>query len=368
MPDRPVNVIKLGSSALLDGDGRLDLAFLDAVAAEVAAVVAAGHRPVVVSSGAVASARGVVEVARGLGSLPERQALAAIGQAGLMHRWQVALAGHGLVGAQVLLTAADFDHRERYLNLTATFRALFALGAVPIVNENDTVAVEELTLGDNDRLSALVAGQLGARRLLLLTDIDGVYDADPRANPNARLLTELAVIDDALLAAAGDAGTHGRGGMRGKLVAARIAAEAGVEVHIGHARRGDIRGCVLEGRSIGTRVAASGEGRRSSRRRWLGMTRQVGGTITVDAGAARAVRDQGRSLLPAGISAVDGDFARGDSVRIVDPTGQEVALGLASLAAGELRRVLGQRMDVASRTLGYALPKAAVHRDNLLVS
>lgn len=368
MPDRPVVVIKLGSSALLDREGRLDLAYLDVVSAEVAAIAAAGWRPVVVSSGAVASARGLVEPAKGLASLPERQALAAIGQAGLMHRWQVALEGHGQVGAQVLLTATDFDHRERYLNLTATFRALFALGAVPIVNENDTVAVEELTLGDNDRLSALVASQLGARRLLLLTDIDGVYDADPRVSADATLLTEIEAVSDAMLAAAGDAGTHGRGGMRGKLIAARIATEAGVEVHIGHARRSAIRTCAVDGATIGTRIAASPDGRRSSQRRWLGMTRSAAGSIVVDAGAAEALRERGRSLLPAGITAVAGDFSRGDSVRIVDADGAEVALGLSSLAADELRQVVGQRMDVASQTLGYALPKAAVHRDNMLLS
>lgn len=367
MPDRPVAVIKLGSGALLDAEGRLDLAFLDRVAEQLAAVVAAGWRPVLVSSGAVASARGVLATGRTATSLGERQALAAIGQAGLMHRWQVALAGHGLTGAQVLLTASDFEVRERYLNLTAAFRALFALGAVPVINENDTVAVEELTLGDNDRLSALVASQLGAGKLLILTDIAGVYDADPRRHPDARLLDAIAEVDDALLRAAGEAGAHGTGGMRSKLLAGRLAADAGVAVHIGDARAVAIDRWVLGDPVAGTRIAANPEGRRSALRRWLGMTRASAGALTVDPGAAHALRSQGRSLLLAGIVAVDGDFARGDTVGIHDPDGVEFARGLAGLSADELRTVAGERMHRAAGILGYALPKAAVHRDHLVV-
>jgi glutamate 5-kinase len=367
MPNRPVAVIKLGSNALLDAAGRLDLAFLDRVAGQLAAVVAGGWRPVLVSSGAVASGRGLVDAPR-TGCLGERQALAAIGQATLMHRWQVALAGHGLIGAQVLLTGTDFELRERYLNLTATFRSLFMLAAVPIVNENDTVSVEELTFGDNDRLSALVASQLGAHKLVLLTDIDGVYDADPRHHPDAKLLTAVDAVTPAMLAAAGEAGAHGTGGMRSKLAAAQLAADAGVMVHIGHARKVAIDACVLSDQVAGTTIAPHPEGRRSSLRRWLGMTRVDAGAITIDAGAQRALSAEGCSLLPAGITAVAGDFARGDTVRILAADGTEVARGMASLSAQELQRVTGQRMDEAEQTLGHALPKAAVHRDHLLLA
>jgi len=204
--ERPVVVVKIGSSSLVDGQGRIDLPFLDAVAGQFAALVAAGKLPVLVSSGAVASGLGILGLKERPAGLSERQALAAIGQATLAHRWEVALAAHGLVAAQVLLTNDDFTDRERYLNLTAAFRALFEYRAVPVINENDTVAVEELTVGDNDRLSALVATQLGASWLVLLTDIDGVYDQDPRANPGAKLVRELTGVPASLLAAAGGAG------------------------------------------------------------------------------------------------------------------------------------------------------------------
>jgi glutamate 5-kinase len=366
MAEQAVVVVKLGSNALVDAKGRLDLAFLGRIAAQLAAVAKAGWRPVLVSSGAVASGVGILGLASRPPGLAERQALAAIGQATLAHRWEVALASCGLVAAQVLLTYDDFTERERYLNLTATFQALFEFGAVPVINENDTVAVEELTVGDNDRLSALVATQLGAERLILLTDIDGVYDADPRSNPLARRLSEIAVVSAKELSAAGGAGARGRGGMRSKIEAARLASGAGVTTHIALAREPQVIERILSGEAIGTRIPGGGE-RADSRKRWLAVARRVKGQIHVDAGAAGALTRRGKSLLAAGIVSVSGRFERGDTIAIVAPDGEEIARGLASLGCAELEQVLGKRQEAAAAALGYALPKAVVHRDNMLV-
>ncbi len=363
---RPVVVVKIGSNSLVDRAGRIDLPYLDAVAAQLAALARGGAQPVLVSSGAVASGVGILGLAERPPGLPERQALAAIGQATLAHRWEVALAAHGLVAAQVLLTYDDFTERERYLNLTATFQALFEFGAVPVINENDTVAVEELTVGDNDRLSALVATQLGAERLILLTDIDGVYDADPRSNPAAKRLTEIPVVTARMVAAAGGAGARGRGGMRSKIEAARLASGAAVTTTIALAREPRVIERIVAGEALGTRVPGHGE-RADGRRRWLAVARRVKGRLHVDAGAAQALMRGGRSLLPAGILRCDGRFERGDTVAIVDPSGDEVARGLVSLSAAELGPICGKRLDAATNALGYALPKAAVHRDNMLV-
>jgi glutamate 5-kinase len=362
-----VLVVKIGSSSLVDRQGRLDARFLASVARQLKAVADRGWRPVLVTSGAVASGLGILGLAARPDGISERQALAAIGQASLAHRWQEALAAEGLVAAQVLLTNADFADRARYLNLTAAFRALFAYAAVPVINENDTVAVEELTVGDNDRLSALVATQLHARLLVLLTDIDGVYDADPRTNPDAKLVRELHGVPAKLLSAAGGGGKLGRGGMRSKLEAARLAGGAGVATVIAPARAADVIARVVDGDEIGTRIHPRAEASADGRRRWLAVARKVKGQLHIDAGAAAALVRQGKSLLPIGITAVTGRFERGDTVAVVGADGEELARGLVSLSSIELAQVAGTRAAAAASALGYALPKAAIHRDNLLV-
>ncbi len=367
MSERPVVVIKLGSSSLVAADGCLDSAFLGVIAKAIAAAVAANWRPVVVTSGAVASGLGTLGLKDRPTALSDRQALAAIGQIGLAQAWSARLAAEGLIAAQILLTNDDFSDRRRYLNLTATFRALFAYGAVPVVNENDTVAVEELTVGDNDRLSALLATQLGAQLLILLTDIDGVYTADPRVHPEATRISEMSEVTPAIIAAAGGGGRLGRGGMRSKLEAARLATAAGVTTVIAPARSPDALARVLAGADCGTRIHARADATGDGRRRWLASTQQPKGTVTVDAGAAAALLRQGRSLLPIGVIAVAGRFVRGDTVGILDPAGEEIARGLANLTADEVTAVAGQRLDVAAKTLGYVLPKAFIHRDNLLL-
>ena len=368
MSNKPVVVIKIGSNALLDSSGALDRGFLRRMAKAITKIAAGGRHPVVVSSGAVANGLSKLGRVDRPSTLPERQALAAIGQAGLVQQWQQALLKFGVIGAQILLTADDFDDRARYLNLTATFRALFGMDAVPIVNENDTVAIEELALGENDRLSALLASQLEAERLIILSDVDGVYDRDPRSHADAQLLPEVQRVTNAMITAAGEAGSRGTGGMRSKLEAARIAARAGVDVFIASAKTKHLAACALGERAIGTHVTAHAGSPHSSRRRWLALARAVKGTVVVDGGAARALTSRGTSLLPAGIVGINGRFARGDTIAITDESGQELARGLTGLASDELEAIAGMRMDVAARRLGYALPKAAVHRDNLVLS
>lgn len=365
--DNGVLVLKLGSNALVDPQGRLDPVFMGQIAAQLVRIRAQGWRPVVVSSGAVACGLHALRLSQRPDAVSDRQALAAIGQAGLMRAWQEAFIGPGLTAAQFLLTADDFRHRQRWLNLGATFQSCFAYGVIPIVNENDTVVIEELTVGDNDRLSALVAGALGAVRLVLGTDIDGYYDRDPRVDPTARLVPHLERVTPAMLAAAGEAGARGRGGMRSKMQAAALASGAGVAVTIARARTPDLLLRLLAGEPVGTSIAPRPGDRQGARRRWLGLTRAPKGRLVVDDGARRALVEQGRSLLPAGITAVEGSFARGDVVAIVDPTGHELARGLAELAAAELTLILGQRLERAAAILGQPVPKSAVHRDNLLM-
>ncbi len=367
MPHRPVVVIKLGSNALSDAAGHIDLPFLDSVVQQVRGLIDAGRRPVLVSSGAVSCGMARMGLTRRPSTISETQALAAIGQADLAHRWQEACARVGIVAAQVLLTQDAFDDRQRYLNLTGTFRALFARGVVPVVNENDTVAVDELTVGDNDRLSALVASQLGAGLLVLLTDIAGYYDRDPKRDPTAELVRQIPPVTPAMIAAAGGGGARGRGGMRSKLEAVRLATGAGVETVIANAREPEAILRIVRGEAVGSRAAAAARSGSSSRRRWLALARAIRGTLIVDAGAVQALCERGRSLLSAGIVAVEGSFARGDTVAIAGPEGRVVARGMAGLSAAELRAIAGLRTDQARKRLGYALPKAAVHRDDLLL-
>ncbi len=362
-----VVVIKIGSNSLVDAKGRLDLNFLDAIAKQLATIATNGFQPVLVSSGAVASGMGILNLPTRPPGLPDRQALAAIGQATLAHRWEVALAAHGLVAAQLLLTYTDFTIRERYLNLTATFRSIFSYKVVPVINENDPVAVQELTVGDNDRLSALVASQLGAEHLLLLTDIDGVYDSDPRLSKKAKRLDELVKVSQKELNNAGEAGGLGRGGMRSKLEAARLAAGAGVTTTIALARETRVIERIVASEAVGTRIHAKKGARADGRRRWLAVARRVRGQIYIDAGAVKAITKQNRSLLPAGITHISGRFDRGDTISIFGPDDEEIARGLVGLSSTELEKICGKKLNAAAQILGYALPKTAVHRDNMLV-
>ena len=366
MSDKPIIVIKLGSNALVDDNGQLDVSFLHTVSHEVRCLVDAGWWPLIVSSGAVSCGLAAMGLHEKPSALPDRQALAAIGQSGLAHQWQAALTANGLQGAQLLLTGDDFQERSRYVNLAGALRSLAAYGVVPVINENDTVSVDELTVGDNDRLSAMVASQMNAERLLLLTDIEGVFDLDPRKYPEAQLLTQIKRIDESLLDRMGGEGLRGRGGMRSKLLAAHLAARAGVATTITKARIDRVITRVANGEQLGTLVPAQGGSKPNPRRRWLALARKTNGVITIDSGAVTAMIERGNSLLAAGVLDVSGRFDPGDTLSICDTNGREVGRGLAALNDKEMLAIRGLHMDDGSKALGYPIPKAVVHRDNFL--
>lgn len=356
-------VVKVGTSSTTDEAGRLDGAFLARFAGEVAAQKAAGHQVVLVVSGAIAAGM----PALGLDARPTDvctlQAIAAVGQPRLMELISNLFAGHGCVAGQVLLTAFDFGARSQYLHARDTIERLIDLGVVPVVNENDTVAEDEIRFGDNDRLAALVSHLLGAELLVLLTDTEGVLTADPRIDDNATLIEEIVAVDAALEAVAGGAGTErGSGGMASKLAAAKIAAWSGVRTVIASSREPDALDTAISGGAVGTLVHARSE-RLESRKLWIAFARRAEGRITIDDGAVRALVAGHSSLLAVGVQSVDGTFAAGAAVEIAGPDGRVVAKGITSYGADGLRSVAGLRTDA----LPEGAPDEVVHRDDLVV-
>ena len=356
-------VVKIGTSSVTRESGELDDEALVKLCAEIAAARAAGHEVVLVSSGAIAAglpALGLDRRPRDIGTL---QAVAAVGQPRLMERFGALFAEHGLVPGQVLLTPFDFGHRAQYLHARETFARLLDLGVVPVVNENDTVADDEIRYGDNDRLAALVAHLVGAELLVLLTDTSGVFTADPRVDAEASLIEEIVEVDAALEAVAGGAGTaRGSGGMASKLAAAKIAAWSGVRAVIANAKEPDVVLGAIADRVVGTVVQPRAQ-KLSSRKLWIAFARGAVGRVVVDAGARAALVDGNRSLLPAGVRAVEGEFDAEDAIEVVDDTGRVFAKGLAGIDAATLRTVAGQRTD----QLPDAVPHEVVHRDDLVI-
>jgi glutamate 5-kinase len=365
-------VVKVGSRVLTREDGTLDDARVAAIADQLARVRLDGRKPVLVSSGAVAAGMGRLGLKRRPTDLADLQAAAAVGQSRLIESYNKALAPHGLNAAQVLLTAEDLQHRTRYLNVRNTLLALFHVGAVPIINENDTVAVDELAIsfGDNDRLAALVTNLLRAPLLVLLSDVEGLYDRNP-ADPGAQLVPVVNNLEEAQRKLVHDgAGPHrvqlSRGGMASKLRAARIAASAGESVVIASGRRPNVLLDILAGADVGTLILA--EGRTiASRKRWIGWTATPRGKLTLDAGATAAVERQGRSLLAVGVVAVEGNFAKGDVVSLCDPTAREFGRGLSNYSAAQMTTIAGQPTDRIAELLGQCPYDEVVHRDNLVV-
>ena len=358
-------VLKVGSNVLASDRG-LRPARIRALAREVAELCDGGRQIVVVSSGAVAA--GVARLPVRRPGLEWRQAAAAVGQPTLMAAWGRALARRGRTAAQVLLTQGDVTDRRRWLNARHTFRALLARGVVPIVNENDTVAIDELKLGDNDNLSALTATLIEADLLVILSDVDGLYDADPRRDPAARLVPLGRARDPALRAIAGPAGSAaGTGGMASKVAAAATAAAAGIPTVIASGARTGILAAVFDPAvEVGTLLLADGD-RLAHRKLWIAHTLRPRGTLHLDAGAERAVAEGGRSLLPSGIRAVEGDFGPGDCVRCVGPQGREVARGLVAYGAAEIDRIKGAHTREIARLLGWKAGDEVIHRDDLVV-
>lgn len=359
-------VVKIGSALLVDDEGRIRRPWLDALTDDVAALMKRGTEVLLVSSGAIAVGRRHLGLTQKALRLEEKQAAAATGQIRLAHAYQESLARHDITVAQILLTLEDTEERRRHLNARSTLNTLLRLGTLPVINENDTVATTEIRVGDNDRLGARVAAMLGCDSLVLLSDIDGLYTADPRQNPTADFVPEVAEITPAIEAMAGVAPTgYSSGGMVTKLTAAKIATGAGCRMVIADGRRLNPLKAIEEGARC-TWFLASVEPR-TARKRWIAGSLKPSGRLVVDAGALTALRS-GKSLLPAGVTAVEGRFERGDAVLVCDPAGQEVARGLAAYSATDARRIMGHKSREIEAILGYRGREELIHRDDLVVA
>ncbi len=361
-------VAKCGTSLLTAGSDRLDLEAMSAIVGQVVRLRAAGHEVVVVSSGARAAGRHAIAHLPAKNT-PGKQALASIGQHRLMATWGMLFDAYDVVVAQVLLTRRDLSDRLAYLNARNTLRELIDAGVVPIVNENDVVALDAVLasrIGENDSLSAQVANLIEADLLVMLTDVDGLFDADPRLNPAAKVLERVERIDEAVEAMAGGTTGVGTGGMATKLRAALIATQGGADVVIANGRIARTLEVVAAGGARGTLVPAAGD-RLESRKRWILGNLSRTGHLVVDAGAVTALRERGRSLLPAGVAGVAGNFERGETVEVRDSTGARIAAGQVNYGSEEVGRIRGQRSDRITDVLGYAYGDEVIHRDNLVV-
>ncbi|QCQ99812.1 glutamate 5-kinase [Brevundimonas sp. SGAir0440] len=359
-------VVKIGSSLLIDAATRQPTrAWLAAIASDLAALKTEGREVIVVSSGSIALGRGRLPA---LGArLEDKQAAASVGQSLLMAAWSGALDPHGLIAGQVLLTRDDTERRRRWLNARATVEALLTHGVIPIVNENDTVATEEIRYGDNDRLAARTAQLARADLLVLLSDVDGLYTADPRRDPNAVHLPLIKTLSPDILAMGGganaDAGV-GTGGMATKLAAAQIARSAGCATIIASGQTLSPLSAIRDG-ARATLIAAP-DGPMAAYKQWIAGSLSPTGVLTLDAGAVTALK-AGKSLLPAGVTGVSGAFEKGDCVRLIDPDGRAVGVGLAAYAADEAARLCGRRSDEIETLLGYRGASVLIHRDDMVL-
>ncbi|MEQ1592880.1 MAG: glutamate 5-kinase [Thiobacillaceae bacterium] len=360
-------VIKVGSS-LVTADGRgLDHAALSRWASQIAALAAQGKQVVLVSSGAIAEGIARLGWSKRPHAVNELQAAAAVGQMGLIQAYESIFRTHGLHAAQVLLTHEDLADRTRYLNARSTLRTLLELRVVPIINENDTVATDEIRLGDNDTLGALVTNLIEADCLIILTDQTGLFTADPRRDTSATLVFEAHAGDPDLERMAGGAGSSvGTGGMLTKILAAKRAARSGAHTVICSGREENVLLRLAAGEAIGSQLIAQ-QAPLAARRQWLADHLQVRGGLVLDVGAVKALTGDGKSLLPVGVSAITGEFERGEVVALVDGDGREIARGLANYSASEARRIMGKASSEIEAVLGYMDEPELVHRDNLVV-
>jgi glutamate 5-kinase len=361
-------IVKVGSRSLTGDDGRLDRDQVGNLAKQLLALVEMGKRIVLVSSGAVASGVGKLGLSARPTDLATLQAVAAIGQTHLMQVYEQTFAAHGRHAAQILLTASELDDRVAYLNVRNTLRRLLELGAIPIINENDTVAVDELktTFGDNDRLAGMVAGLLEGSLLVILSDVQGLFDRDPR-NPEAKVVATVDRIDESIEDMVRDRKTGvSKGGMASKLATAKFVTSSGQSVVIGWGRGPDILIRLAKGEPIGTLFVPQSK-TLTPKKRWIGFSVQPAGQLQVDAGAVKAMRDDGRSLLAIGIRTVDGNFGKGDIVSVIDEDGVEIARGLINYNADQVKQIRGCRSDRIEQILGQCPYEEVIHRDNLTI-
>jgi glutamate 5-kinase len=366
-------VVKVGTRVLAHENGTLDQNRVTAIAEQLVRLMAEGRHVVLVSSGAVGSGMGRLALAERPSDLAHLQAVAAVGQSRLIESYNRALEVHGRHAAQVLLTADDLNDRTRYLNVRNTLLAVFEYGALPIINENDTVRVDELqrNVGDNDRLAAMVTNLLRAPLLILLSDVEGLYDRHP-LTPGATVIPIVKQLDSAIrdfqqqTPAVSGANHLSRGGMASKLEAARLATLAGENVVIANGRRPNVITDIVAGETVGTLFLAQGPAV-ASRKRWIGLTAQPCGKLGLDAGAQQAIEQQGRSLLAIGVRQIEGDFQKGDVVSLCRENGQEFARGLTNYGSDELRRIGGRATEEIVAILGHCPHDEVIHRDNLVI-
>ena len=359
-------VIKIGSALLVDdATGELHRAWLDALTEDIADLKRRGQEVVIVTSGAIAIGRGPLGMRGKKLRLEEKQAAAAAGQSRLTQAYQSALDRHNVTVAQVLVTIDDTEDRRRFLNARATLDTLLKLGAVPVINENDTVATSEIRFGDNDRLAARVAQMIGADVLVLLSDIDGLYTADPRSHPDATLVPEVRELTDQIKAMAGVAGTgHGSGGMVTKLMAAQICMGAGCRMAIAPGKPLHPLNALEAGGRCTWFIPAAEP--RAAYKAWIAAAVHSAGALIVDDGAAKALQS-GKSLLPAGVKTVEGDFERGDAVTVRTAAGQVLAKGLSAYSAADARIIMGHKSDEIEKLLGFQGRSELIHRDDLVM-
>lgn len=360
-------VVKVGTSTLAYETGKLDLYRIDHLIRELADLRNQGKEMVLVSSGAIAAGLGKLGMAQKPESIPEKQAVAAIGQGVLMHIYEKMFAEYGQIMGQVLLTKENSVRHNQYIHSRSSLLAQLAMGAIPVINENDAVAVDEIKIGDNDNLSAMVATLIDADALIILSDIEGLYTENPANNPAAKLIHEIPEITPDIERIAGGAGSRlGTGGMMTKIQAAQIAMSAGVTMVIASgAREGVLRG-VLAGEAIGT-VFPARESHLRVRKSWLAFGKRLAGEILVDDGCTAAMREHGSSLLAAGVLGCEGDFCRGNTVRVLNLRQQEIARGIVNYNAETLKKLIGRKTGEFSRIVGEDAPAEVIHRDNMVL-
>ncbi|SCC92258.1 Glutamate 5-kinase [Thiomonas sp. X19] len=361
-------VVKVGSSLVTDEGRGIDHAAVARWVEQITALHGLGKEVILVSSGAIAEGMKRLGWNKRPNEIPELQAAAAVGQMGLAQAYESAFSARGRHCAQILLTHADLANRRRYLNARSALLTLLAHGVVPVINENDTVVTDEIKVGDNDTLGALVTNLVEADAFIILTDQSGLYSADPRKDSNAALMTHVQADDPALVAMAGGAGSAiGKGGMLTKVLAARRAAQSGAHTVIASGREPDVLLRLAAGESIGSQLSA-GSGKLAARKQWMVDHLQIGGRVGVDAGAARRLREGGASLLPVGVVDVSGEFERGDVIAVLDPQGQEIARGLSNYASAEARLIRRAPTAQIEAILGFIEEPELIHRDNMVLT
>ena len=360
-------VVKVGTSTLTHETGKLNFFRIERLVRELSDLVNQGKEIVLVSSGAIGAGMERLGLTEKPKTIPEKQAAAAVGQGVLLHVYEKIFAEYGQTVGQVLLTREDSVKRSRYVNSRNTLLQLLAMGVIPIINENDAVAVDELKIGDNDTLSAMVGTIVDADLIIILSDVDGVYTANPQTNPEAKLLSEIVDITPEIDELAGGPGTlRGTGGMYTKIQAAKIAVNAGIALVIASGTQDGVVREILTGQDVGT-LFPSKHNRLQVRKSWLAFGSRIAGDVQVDSGCAKAIAKTGSSLLAAGIVKVQGEFEQGKTIRILDPNGRELARGLSNYSSSEIERIRGKHTDEISSVLGYKTTDEVVHRDHLVL-